>query len=1202
MQSESKQLIVVLGMHRSGTSAITRGLKVLGVELGDKLIAAVEGDNSKGYWEDSDLNTLNIEMLYSIGSDWHNLTPIDHFDVETLREKGYFLKAAKLLHDKLKNNDLFGFKDPRVAKLLPFWTSVFSYSKIDVSYVLAIRHPISVIRSLEMRGEPNKEKSYLLWLGHVINSLSHTESARRVIVDYDHVMLAPDRELGRIADKFNLNIEQKELKNYRSKFLDSDLQHSKYEPNEIKLDPLCPALAAEIYLKLQEIILSNDDLCGEDFQSLVTKWENEFRRLTPALSLIDKLVTQRNQDEHTISVRDAQIAETNNHIVDRDKSINQLHNELAARDNNINKLQNEVAERDTNVHKLNLVVAEQIETENQRNEEIEILNLDVSKKDAQVTELTNSVDGYVQEIESLKLDVSKKDTHVIELTDIVDGYVQEIESLKLDVSKKDTHVTELTNIVDGHVQEIETLNQKVAKKDKQLFELNNHAQELDKHAATLDQIVTELKSQLLAVHNSTSWRLTSPVRLLKDVSLYFSTDRTTTGKKPVKFNSTWYLEQNPDVENSGIDPLQHYLQHGKAEGRKPLPDSFLLRNKNRWQIFKSVYPSIVEESGGTLSTLKKARSVHKREGLQGVRKRILDTHKGTFTNASDRVDYQEWIRRYDTLDDESRSSMQRKLATHAYQPLISVVMPVYNANPEWLAKAIESVRSQIYPNWELCIADDASTNKTIRTLLQKYSDIDSRIKVVFREKNGHISATSNSAISIVEGDWIALLDHDDVLSEHALFWVADCINSNPSAQMIYSDEDKIDEGGTRSSPYFKCNWNIDLFYSQNMFSHLGVYKTELISAVDGFRIGLEGSQDHDLALRCIEKIDHKHIHHVPKVLYHWRIHEESTARSLDVKPYAAIAGEKALNEHFQRMGVKATTESIGYGYRTKYALPEALPLVSLLIPTRNGLELLKQCIDSILSKTSYSNFEIIIIDNGSDDTDTLNYLKLVTDNPSVRVIRDERPFNYSALNNSAVKHSRGEIIGLINNDIEVISPGWLNEMVSLALQPNAGAIGARLLYPDDTLQHAGVTLGMGGVAGHPHCHLPKTHHGYFCRASLAQSFSAVTAACLIIRKDIYTEVEGLNEADLRVAFNDVDFCLRVREVGYRNIWTPFAELYHHESATRGSEDTPEKKARFAQEIDYMQKQWGDLLLNDPAYSPNLTLEYRDFSYAWPPRN
>ena len=391
MQSESKQLIVVLGMHRSGTSAITRGLKVLGVELGDQLIAAVEGDNSKGYWEDSDLNTLNIEMLYSIGSDWHNLTPIDHFDVETLREKGYFLKAAKLLHDKLKNNDLFGFKDPRVAKLLPFWTSVFSYSKIDVSYVLAIRHPISVIRSLEMRGEPNKEKSYLLWLGHVINSLSHTESARRVIVDYDHVMLAPDRELGRIADKFNLNIEQRELENYRSQFLDSDLQHSKYEPNEVQLDPLCPALAADIYLKLQEIILSNDDLCGDDFQSLVTQWENEFRRLTPALSLIDKLVTQRNQDEHTISVRDAQIAETNNHIVDRDKSINQLHNQLVARDNNINSLQNEVAERDTNVHRLNLVVAEHtLKRTTREMKKSRSLNLRrVKAKHAQVAELTN---------------------------------------------------------------------------------------------------------------------------------------------------------------------------------------------------------------------------------------------------------------------------------------------------------------------------------------------------------------------------------------------------------------------------------------------------------------------------------------------------------------------------------------------------------------------------------------------------------------------------------------------------------------------------------------------------------------------------------------------------------------------------------------------------------------------------------------------
>ena len=431
--------------------------------------------------------------------------------------------------------------------------------------------------------------------------------------------------------------------------------------------------------------------------------------------------------------------------------------------------------------------------------------------------------------------------------------------------------------------------------------------------------------------------------------------------------------------------------------------------------------------------------------------------------------------------------------------------------------------------------------------------------------------------------------------------MADAINSHPDAALFYSDEDKLDEGGQRQSPYFKCDWNIDLFHSQNMICHLGVYKTALLRDIGGFRIGLEGAQDYDLALRCIERLEPGQIIHIPRVLYHWRIHAESTAHAGAAKPYAAVSGERALNEHFQRCEIAASAEYVDVGYRIRYVVPAEQPLVSIIIPTRNGLQLVRQCIESILAKTTYANYEILLIDNGSDEQETLDYFKKLGTEPRVRVIRDDRPFNYSALNNAAVKVAKGEFVLLLNNDIEIITPTWLTELVSHAARRGVGAVGARLWYPNDTLQHGGVILGIGGVAGHSHKYLARYSNGYFCRAKLTQTLSAVTAACLLIRKSIYEEVGGLNEVDLRVAFNDVDFCLRVREAGYRNIWTPFSECYHHESATRGTEDTPEKKERFSKEVLYMKAKWGEKLFCDPAYSPCLTLEHEDFSFAWPPR-
>ncbi|SDB29582.1 glycosyltransferase family 2 protein [Belnapia rosea] len=565
----------------------------------------------------------------------------------------------------------------------------------------------------------------------------------------------------------------------------------------------------------------------------------------------------------------------------------------------------------------------------------------------------------------------------------------------------------------------------------------------------------------------------------------------------------------------------------------------------------------------------------------------------------DPVTYRAWLARHHPPPD--RAAIAAHIAALPARPLISVVMPVYNAPAAHLREAIESVRAQLYPHWELCIADDASPAPHVARLLAEAAAGDARIRWVRRERNGHISAATNTALGLAGGEFVALMDHDDRLPEHALYAVAAELAAHPDAVLVYSDEDKLDARGERYGPYFKPDFDPDLLLQQNLVSHLGVFRRDVLMAVGGLREGFEGSQDHDLALRIAAACGPARIRHIPHILYHWRQAAGAESFSQTALDRCARASHRAITEALEqgRQGqaplprLEPALPGTSY-WRLVWPLPEPAPLVSVIIPTRDGAALLEACVAGLLGRTDYPAIEVLIVDNGSTAPETFALFDRLRGDGRVRILPAPGPFNYSALNNRAAAEARGSVLLLLNNDVEVIGPGWLREMVSQLLRPGVGAVGARLLYADGRLQHGGVVVGQGSVAGH---YLPLAERdatGHVGSLILVREVSAATAACLAVRREAFAAVGGLDEAALPVAFNDIDLCLRLGEAGWRLLWTPFAELYHHESATRGEDVTLAKARRFAGEIGHMQQRWGARLHRDPFANPNL-----DFSRPMP---
>ena len=556
------------------------------------------------------------------------------------------------------------------------------------------------------------------------------------------------------------------------------------------------------------------------------------------------------------------------------------------------------------------------------------------------------------------------------------------------------------------------------------------------------------------------------------------------------------------------------------------------------------------------------------------------------------VPYGPWYESYRPTEKELEK--QRK-KTWAVPVKISIIVPAYRTPELFLRQMIDSLVAQTYENWELCIANASPEDKAMWQVLREYMDKDSRIKVKDLENNAGISENTNGALHMATGDFIGLLDHDDLLAPNALYEVACAIEKNEEIDVLYTDEDKVNTDLTEHfQPHLKPDFNLDLLRSNNYICHFFVVRRSLAEKVGGFRPEYDGAQDYDFIFRC--KDEARVIKHIPEILYHWRTHQASTADNPASKMYAFEAGRRAIESHLQAHGQTGTVtlkKDLGF-YRVTYPVV-GKPLVSVIIPNKDEQKSLKKCIDSIKSKTNYSNYEIIIVENNSVTEDIFAYYKELENDDQIRVITWEKEFNYSAINNFGVRHAKGELLLFLNNDVEVISENWMQELIANTQRPEVGITGVKLLYSDRTIQHAGTVIGIGGVAGHMFVGMPASRSGYMHKASLQMNYSAVTAACMMMKRSVHEELGGFEEK-LAVAFNDVDLCLRTVASGKLVVYNPYVELYHYESKSRGAEDSEEKVRRFQSEIEFMRTRWETLLKEgDPYYNKNLSLSKWNYS-------
>ncbi len=978
-QQSSNRAIIVLGMHRSGTSALARGLEAIGVNLGGSFIPSVSTDNATGYFEDAEINALNIEVLRVLGHDWHHVRSVTLADVAFLQEKGYVDKAADLLRRKCAESVNFAFKDPRTCKLMPFWRSVITRSQVQDSYVVALRNPLSVAQSLKRRDGLPLEKGCAMWLDHVITSLWWVQGSSFVVVDYDFLMENPLRELGRVAQYLELPFDEVKGERYRCEFLTESMRHTVYGLNDLDGVMECSPLAREIYAAMRDAATDGSgQISPTHLAGLIKVWAAEYERTAAYRSLIDETATR--------------IADLNVAVSDR---------------------------------------------ENQ----IAILNARLSERDPALRHRDEEMEG----------------------------------------------------------------------------------------SGPITVYPNRLRSTCMA-------RATGGVR-----------------------------KTHAALKNATLRRLQRLSRWGGARGAA----SALTR---------------VWRAEGFPGVVARLRAVWRTYGTGTVTYALRKTAAPETLEA-----YAGWLEQ-NRLTEEAADEWRMLLGTDSQKaPLISVLMPVYNTPGELLAKALRSLVIQVYTNWEVCIANDASTNAETLQVLADWVAQDPRVRVKHLNSNQNISVATNEAASIARGDYFVFLDHDDELEPDALAEIALAIRQDPGVDYIYSDDDKVGQDGRRYAPQFKPEFSPVLLLSYMYMSHLKCVRGSLFRDLGGFRVGFEGAQDYDFALRLAECT--RSILHIPKVLYHWRATCGSTALSADEKPKSIDVGLRALADALWRRGIAAEPFQPDWAIKARVGIydlrfPDEGPHVTLIIPTKNQARSLARCLGS-LTKTTYRNYSVVIVDNESNQDDALAYLEslrhavLKIGNP------DGGRFNYAYLNNEAVKNVQAEYVLFLNDDTEVISPNWLSQMVGYAQMEGVGAVGAKLLFPGKTIQHAGIVHGLyGGMAGPAFRGAPEWNKGYLSYTAVTREYGAVTAACLLMRRDLFLEVGGFDQEAFAVAYNDVDLCYRIVDAGLSCVYCHSAQLYHYEGTSRGRQDNVEEIARFRLRYHSRRDAW---------YNPNLSLDDEQFN-------
>lgn len=705
----------------------------------------------------------------------------------------------------------------------------------------------------------------------------------------------------------------------------------------------------------------------------------------------------------------------------------------------------------------------------------------------------------------------------------------------------------------------------------------DHAFQLNQKEVHIGNIERQVQEITIAYTTSQA-QLTESESVKKQLNSQLDHALKSVSKLQIRIN---HLEANPLFKV--LKELKNLTSKFKSNSSMGQSKNFLrkivvLVSKKTWQVVRRFLAKITK---------------HVYLALEETRVVIVEAGQSTYGFSAD--PYMNWIEHNRPKED---TILEQRLLADKFKTntLFSIVMPVYNPPIQFFKAAIDSILHQSYENWELILSDDCSTNPEVKKVIKSYQKRDPRIKAVFRTENGHISKASNSGLEIAEGDFIVLMDQDDLIREDALFKVAEVIENKPNTDLVYTDEDKVDEDGHHSIPHFKPDWSPENLLSRNYLGHLTVFRASIMKAIGGWRVGFEGSQDYDLVLRFTEQTNN--IEHLPEVLYHWRVHQESAAATEDAKPYAYIAAQKALTEALQRRKTPGTVDFLdGFrGYSIRLNITDPTEKVSIIIPTKDKADVLKVCLDSIFEKTTYRHFEVLVVDNNSEEKATFELFDDFTKkHPNqFKVARTEKPFNFSFLMNFGRNQVNGSYLVLLNNDTEVIAEDWLEGFIEQSQRKEIGVVGCKLLYPNNTIQHAGVILGLGGAAGHVFVGDHREGPGYFNYINLLNNYSALTAACIMVRTEIFDEISGFDE-NYQVEYNDVDFCLRVLEAGYRNVYVPHVELYHHESISRGHPHlTKESYERHKRELSQLRNQWGKYVKNDPYYNPNLSLGAHDF--------